>query len=71
MNWMIFDTEPEAQAYCDAATASLPHGPADVTEAWDTPRALTDGRWVVAAVSDGVPWDDAWVLKVEPSDPIL
>lgn len=66
--WMVFDTEPEAQAYCDAATASLPRAPGDVTEAWDAPRALTDGRWVVAAVTDGIEWQEDWILP-EPVAP--
>jgi len=63
--WMIFDTLDEAQTYADNATSLLPHGPGDVTAAWDVPRALTDGRWLVAAYSgEGVPWDDTWELVV-------
>jgi hypothetical protein len=62
MNWMIFDTEAEAQAYADESTALLPHGNNDVTQVWDIPRALTDGCWVVAAVSGGEPWQDGWAV---------
>ena len=60
--WLIFPSRSEAQAYADAATAALPLGSENVTQAWDTPRELTDGRWVVAAVEDGEPWGEDWVL---------
>lgn len=64
--WMVFASLTEAQAYCDAATASLPHAPGDVTAVWDTPRELTIGQWVVMATSDGVQWQPDWTLVEAP-----
>ena len=61
--WQVFETAADAQAYADAATAALPKGPGDVTAEWDTPRALTDGRWVVAGHGEGVEWQEDWVRE--------
>lgn len=52
MIYAVFDTQAEAQAYADAATAALPRGPNDKTEVWDTPRECADGRWAVVS-TDG------------------
>jgi hypothetical protein len=70
--WMIFNTEPEAQAYCDEATATLPNNPGDVTLVWDTPRALADGRFVVSAFGEGgQEWGDDWALPEPEHNPNL
>jgi hypothetical protein len=46
-----------------AAAASLPQNQGDVTSVWDTPRALTNGKFVVSAFSEGgQEWGDDWIL---------
>jgi hypothetical protein len=63
MLYQVFDTQDEAQAYADAAAERLPRGPGDVTTAWDIPREIKDGRWVVACMDgDGVEWQDEWTV---------
>lgn len=66
MLYQIFDTQIEAQAYADAEAEHLPRGPGDITTAWDIPRQLADGRWVVACFDgDGIEWQAEWVLPNE------
>ena len=52
MIYAVFNTQAEAQAYADNATAALPCGPNDATSVWDTPRECVDGRWAVVS-TDG------------------
>ena len=65
MRYQVFDTQAKAQDYADAEAAHLPRGPGDVTTAWDTPRQIEGGRWVVACMDgDGVEWQDEWTVAV-------
>lgn len=52
--WMIFATEAEAQSYCDAASASLPRRPGDVTLEWDVPHPLANGQWAVTPAAPDI-----------------
>lgn len=61
--WQVFPTLPEAQAYADHEAEALPRGPNDTTTAWDIPRQLVDGRYVVSCMDgDGREWQPDWIL---------
>ena len=66
MTYLIFTTEEEAQAYADAASATLPRGTNDATSVWDIPQLITDNRWVVASIDGtGEPWSSDWIIDEE------
>jgi hypothetical protein len=64
MKYLIYNTEAEAQAYADAASAILPHGDSDITIVWDIPQLITNNRWVVASTDNtGEPWGEDWSIE--------
>ena len=45
---LVFDTEAEALAAEAEIVACMNLAPGAVTERWDIPREVVDGRWVIA-----------------------
>jgi hypothetical protein len=74
MNFRVFATEADAQAYADQCTAKMNLADSATTQRWANVRGPTTAQattspssYVVASYEgDGVAWDKTWFPAVAP-----